>query len=125
LVLDPGNSVRYEALVGVMERIDAHALAEQYRRYYPLFQQAYRELGYPGGHFNDRLVEVIDHLLEAPEPKGPIHLVVTHVLYEYADPQLEDLSAGQKALVRIGPANEAKVKAKLRELRAEIAGKAQ
>ena len=43
------------------------------------------------------------------------------VLYEYADPALESLSAGQKALVRMGPDNEAKVKAKLRELRRMIA----
>ena len=125
LVLDPTNSARYEPIVGVMERADAHTIAQVYLRFYPLFQQAYRELGYPEGHFNDRLVEVIDHLLATPEPHGPIRLVVSHVLYEYADPDLEELSSGQKVLVRMGSANAAKVKAKLRELRTEIAGKAQ
>jgi len=39
------------------------------------------------------------------------------VLYEYADPALQDLSAGQKILVRMGGDNEARVKAKLRELK--------
>ena len=125
LELDPANSARYEPLIGLMERLDTHSVAQSYLRYYPLFQDAYRELGYPQGHFNDRLVEVIDHLLSTPEPHGPIKLVVNHVLYEYADPDLEELSSGQKVLVRMGPANAAKVKAKLRELRKEIAGRAQ
>ena len=39
------------------------------------------------------------------------------VLYDYADPALADLSAGQKMLLRMGPENEAKVKAKLREIK--------
>ena len=33
------------------------------------------------------------------------------------DPALQGLSAGQKILVRMGPENEAKVKAKLREIK--------
>ena len=120
LVLAPENSKRYAAQVRAMELVDAKQLAAIYFHFYPLFQQAYVELGYPNGHFNDRLVEVIDHLLDAPEPKGPILLTQPKVLYEFADPELESLSAGRKILVRIGPANAAKVKAKLRELRAEI-----
>ncbi len=123
LALDPANAKRYEPLVALMERVDTHALVGVYLRYYPLFQDAYRELGYPEGHFNDRLVEVIDHLLATPEVKGPIRLAAPHVLYEYADPDLEALSSGQKVLVRIGPDNAARVKDKLREIRQEIAGK--
>jgi hypothetical protein len=82
-----------------------------------LFQQAYAELGYPSRYFNDRVFEVIDHLLATPDVRGPIALVQPKVMYEYADPVLQDLSAGQKMLVRMGPENEAKVKAKLRELK--------
>jgi hypothetical protein len=44
------------------------------------------------------------------------------VLYEFADPALESRSAGQKALIRMGPANARRIKAKLREIRALIAG---
>jgi hypothetical protein len=54
------------------------------------------------GYFNDRLVAVIDHLLQTPEVAGPIRLTVPHVLYEFADPRLEERSAGQKALLRMG-----------------------
>ena len=63
-------------------------------------------------------METIDNLIDAPEPKGPVKLTVPHVLYEYADPDLEAASAGQKVLVRMGAANEAKVKARLRAYRA-------
>lgn len=120
LALAEANFARYNAAVAIADRMDARRVGDAYAAMYPLFQQAYVELGYPNGHFNDRLVEVIDHLLDAPEPKGPVLLSQPKVLYEFADPELESLSAGRKVLVRMGPANAAKVKAKLRELRAEI-----
>ena len=121
LTLAPANAARYSAYVAALEKADPAAVVALYTRLYPLFQQAYVELGYPNGYFNDRLVEAIDNLLAAPEPKGPIKLVSPHVLYEYADPELEEASAGQKALIRMGAANEARVKAKLREYRALLA----
>jgi hypothetical protein len=121
LVLAPENARRYAAHVRMLELADAKRLAAVYFHFYPLFQQAYADLGYPNAHFNDRLVEVIDHLLAAPEVKGPIRLTTPHVLHEFADPELESRSAGQKVLIRMGPENAARVKAKLRELRAQVA----
>jgi hypothetical protein len=115
---------RYQPLVRLVEAIDTDALVAVYRRYYPLFQQAYADLGYPSAYFNDRLVDVIDHLLDAPAVDPPIELTRPHVLYEYADPDLEALSAGQKVLIRIGPANAAVVKDKLREIRAAVSAPA-
>jgi hypothetical protein len=41
-------------------------------------------------------------------------------MYQFADPNLEALSAGQKLLLRMGPANAVIVKAKLRELRSAV-----
>ena len=38
-------------------------------------------------------------------------------MYEFADPALEDLSAGQKILVRTGLENERRIKVKLRDIR--------
>jgi hypothetical protein len=115
------NAARYAKYVKLAEAIDSQKLAAFYVHYYPLFQQAYRELGYPKGHFNDRLVAVIDHLLEAPELKTPVALVRPKVFYLYANPELEKRSAGQKILMRMGAENARKIKAKLREIRAEIA----
>ena len=117
-----GNAARYLPYVAMAESVDTGKLVAAYVRYYPLFQQAYRELGYPSAYFNDRLVQVIDHLLAAPDIKPPVKLVQTKVLYEFADPELEARSAGQKIMMRIGTENAARVKARLRDIRRELTG---
>jgi len=111
------NAARYSPYVHAMEAVDSARLVALYVRLYPLFQQAYADLGYPSRYFNDRVFEVIDHLLATPEAPPSIALVQPRVLYDYADPALADLSAGQKILLRMGPDNEARVKAKLREIK--------
>jgi hypothetical protein len=120
--IDPRNYERYEPYAQIADAIDAKALVAWYVRFYPLFQQAYRQQGYPDGYFNDRLVFVIDHLLETPELRGPVALARPGVLYEFADPALERRSAGQKLLLRSGPENERAIKAKLGEIRAALTG---
>lgn len=123
LVIGQSNAARYTPYVQALSHVDAKQLAGVYLHFYPLFQQAYQELGYPKGYFNDRLVSTIDHLLATPEPKGPLKLVQPKVMYQYADPELESLSAGQKALLRMGADNRRLVKDKLRAVRTEIARK--
>lgn len=115
--IDPANYERYDALVAMVANTDTQQMVELYQRFYPLLQKAYADLGYPDAYFNDRVVEVIDHLLATPEIEGPVELVRPHVLYEYANPELEQLSSGQKALIRIGSENAAIVEEKLREFR--------
>lgn len=116
----PSNAARYAAFVGMAEAIDTATAVGAYRRFYPLFQQAYVDLGYPNGYFNDRFVQVIDHLLATPEIEGSLALKQPHVLYEYADPELEERSSGQKVLMRIGRENAQRLKVKLREVRAQL-----
>ncbi len=120
-ILSPGNYTRYTPLVNMASSADLDAVTATYRRFYPLFQESYERLGYPDAYFNDRVVEVIDHLLGTPEPAGPIRLIRPHVLYEFADPELEALSSGQKLLLRMGPENSAATRQVLRDLRARIA----
>ena len=119
--LGADNYDRYTALVDRVTEADVDAVVATYRRFYPLLQQAYAQLGYPDGYFNDRTVEVIDLLLATPEPEEPVRLVQPHVLYEFEDPELEALSSGQKLLIRMGPEHAARVKAFLVEVRARIA----
>jgi len=122
--IEGGNASRYAAYLSAAESIDTDRLAQFYVRLYPLFQQAYVELGYPNGYFNDRLIDVIDHLLAAPEPKSPVYLSQPKIVFEFTDPGLEALSAGQKVMVRIGIENELRLKTKLREIRKALTGKA-
>lgn len=132
LVAAKANAARYAAMLVFAESVPMDNAVALYARLYPLFQQAYEELGYPNRYFNDRLVAVLDHLIKAPEPQGPLQLKLTKVQtelpdprpwlrYEFADPALEALSSGQKIMVRMGPANEARAKAVLRELRRRVA----
>jgi hypothetical protein len=118
--IDPKNYARYDPMVSVVRKLDMKQVADVYLRFYPLFQSAYQDLGYPTGYFNDRLVQVIDSLLATPQIDGPIELTRPNVLYSYADPTLEARPAGQKLLLRMGPDNAAAIKAKLGELRAII-----
>ena len=104
------------------EAVKTKQLVAVYVRFYPLFQQAFKDLGYPSGYFNDRLIEVIDDLLAAPDLQGPVKLVRPKVMYQFADPDLEARSAGQKILIRMGSENAARIKAKLKEIRRELTG---
>ena len=118
--LDPRNYERYAAPVAIVKGLDMQRVAAVYEHFYPLFQNAYQDLGYPTGYFNDRLVEVIDLLLATPQVPEPIELVRPNVMYEFADRSLEERPAGQKLLIRMGPANAAVIKTKLGELRAAL-----
>ncbi len=119
-ILATGNYSRYARVMHVVRIANVEEIASWYRRHYALFQQAYRNLGYPEGYFNDRLVQTIDDLLNTPEVTEPIHLIQPKVFYEFADPALESRSAGQKTLLRMGPDNIKVIKEKLREFRASI-----
>lgn len=132
LWLSGDNARRYEPFVRFAAGVDAARAAALYKRLYPQFQRAYEDLGFPGRHFNDRLVEVIDLLLATPEPPGPLPLVLTEVKgpvpserpwtrIEFADPSLESRPAGQKILLRLGPEHARALKAQLRAFRAQVA----
>lgn len=116
-VISPDNYRRYAPYVAAFQHVDVKELVSVYLHFYPLLEQAYKSLGYPSGYFNDRLMETIDNLLATPAIQGPVRLVRPTVMYKFADPKLEALSVGQKILIRMGPRNEMRVKAKLRVVR--------
>ena len=119
ITMSERNFSRYDGYVALLQQADPDALAALYQRYYPLFQQAWEENGGEGS-FNDRLLEVIDHLLQTPDVSGPVYLTKYEAVYLFEDPDLEALTAGQKILVRMGSANAAVVKEKLTELKMQI-----
>lgn len=119
IVMSAKNFARYDAYISLLQSMSTDAVAAMYQRYYPLFQQAWEENGGEGS-FNDRLLVVIDHLLETPDVSGPVYLVKPEAVHLFIDPELEAMTAGQKILVRMGNANAALVKEKLLELGARL-----
>jgi hypothetical protein len=114
---DPANDGRYLVYVEMLEAVDTEELVEMYGRQSPLFEEAWRQLGYADGDFNQRLLAVIDELLATPEVEGPLRLKKPEAYYLFSNDELESLSAGQKILLRMGNENAARVKAKLLEIR--------
>jgi hypothetical protein len=119
-VMDPVNYQRYTPYVEMLEAADAAQIIAAYRNNRPLFEEAYRQLGYPDGDFDQRLRSLLDELLAAPEVTGPVRLIKPEAYYLFVDKDLESLSAGQKILIRMGPDNAARVKARLAQIRAAL-----
>ncbi|MDA3913799.1 DUF3014 domain-containing protein [Oleiagrimonas sp.] len=124
-VIAPATLDRYSPYVVPFEQADTQSMVAWYVHNYPLFEQAWKQLGYPQKSFNDRLVAVIDHLLATPDLQHAPDLVAVSGVYQFSDPGLENRSIGQKLLLRLGPAQEAKVKSRLRAIRDAITGQQQ
>lgn len=119
LVMSARNFERYNGYVALLRNMDTGEVRAFYDRYYPLFQQAWEQNGGEGS-VDDRLIEVIDHLLATPDVEGPVYLTKPEAVYLFEDPDLEALSAGQKVLLRMGTKNAMVVKQKLAELKSEL-----
>ncbi len=119
--VSPNNYQRYEPYVTTLALIDSDAAAAVYRRFYPLMEEAFRELGLKKPNFHSVMIAAIDNILAAPDVQGDLLLVRPKVFYQYADPALEILPQTHKLMLRMGPENARSVKASLRQLRARLA----
>jgi hypothetical protein len=117
-IINPANYERYTPYAELFEAVDASDWVRAYRDYYPLFLEAYRQMGYSEGSFNDRLMVIIDELLATPVVSNPLELMKPEAYYLFTDEKLEALTAGQKIMLRMGNENAERVKSKLREIRA-------
>ncbi len=116
------NFARYRPPAEILESIGPTETASLYIRYYPLLQTAHSELGMETDYFNDRLVEIVDHLLDTRDAEDiEFHLEPYEALYRYADESMEAASAGQKIMWRIGPDHAERVREWLGQFRREIA----
>ena len=67
--------------------------------------------------FDGKLKDAIDVLLDTHEVPVPVEVFTDSVMYKFADSRLESLPAPQKQLLRTGPENMRRIKAKLREIK--------
>jgi hypothetical protein len=120
LAIDPASYARYDTLTDVVTSVDPSACARVFGQLEPLFERAYRELGYPRGGFRDALSNAAAQLLEVPTVAGDVMVrpvMRASLVYELEDPRLESLSPAQKHVLRTGPANVRRIHAWLREFR--------
>lgn len=123
LTINPNSYERYTPYVKIFTSMSAAQAVRMYEEYKPLINNAYSEIGYGDDEFNQTLTDAIDLLLDTPEPEGDLPLLRDSVTYQYAFSEWEQLPAAQKQLLRMGPENMKKVKAALRNIKAQLESK--
>ena len=113
--LGPPAHRRFNRMVNAFVALDPDQVMSLYRYLSPLFDNAYAEIGFSRGTFDTTVKRAISRVLEASPPEGTLQLVKPSVMYVYADASVEDLSAVEKQLIRLGPENTAKLKERLQE----------
>ncbi len=69
------NAAKYTPYVAVIRKVNPKLVSELYFHFQPLFQQAYEELTKSDGRFDDRVLQAIDGLIDAPELRDPVLVV--------------------------------------------------
>ncbi|MEH6710649.1 MAG: DUF3014 domain-containing protein [Paraglaciecola polaris] len=118
--IDPASYKRYTPYVDVLESLDPQSLEQLYEEYKPAINKIFAEISSPGQNFDDTLIEAMDLLLDTPEVPVPVEVYTDSVMFKFKDQRLEELTAPQKQLLRTGPENMRRIKAKLRELKSAI-----
>ncbi len=118
--IDAASYKRYTPYVDMLESFNNEALLNMYDLYKDDIQSKYAEIGSQNRDFNTVLLDAIDQLLDTPEVPVPVEVYTDSVAYKYADERLENLSEPQKQLLRTGPDNMRRIKAKLREIKALV-----
>jgi hypothetical protein len=117
--INSASYARYDTVAKVIGSIDLATVGKLYAKLRPYADAAFREAGPPGKKFDDTFAAAVDHLAEVPISDARLEVVpLDHAVgYRYLDPKLEGLTAAQKHLLRMGPANARIIVAKLKELR--------
>jgi hypothetical protein len=115
--IDPASYKRYTPYIDVLESIEIDSLLGLYAEYKSAIDNIFAEISDPDDQFDDKLMDTIDLLLDTPAVPVPVEVYTDSVMYGYKARQLESLAAPQKQLLRTGPENMRRIKAKLREIK--------
>ena len=119
-IADQESYRRYDPVAEVFLSLDIEKSVKLYYQFKPVIQEAYAKLGYPEQDFTDTLNRAADELLAVPVVASPIRLERRMMSYVMTDPELENLSAAQKHLLRMGPENVRKTQAKIKEIKQAV-----
>jgi hypothetical protein len=116
-LMDPTGYRRYDPYVNAIDALDTQALVVIFNRFRPLLEEAYALLGYEAEEFDNALVRGLDRVIDAPVVEGLIEVRKVEAVYKFEDPGLEQLPGVHRQLLRMGPQNTRRIKAKARSLR--------
>ena len=116
--LDRKGYERFDILTDAIVSFSSSMTVQAYQKLRPLFQEAYRELGYPQKDFHTSFIRALKRILDAPVVEREILLEEegTGLNYVIIDEGLEDMNEVQKHLLRMGPKNTKKIQQKVREI---------
>jgi Protein of unknown function (DUF3014) len=116
LSIDPRSYQRYAPLAGAIDSLDAEGTARLYSTLKPRIEDAYAELGRDRS-FDVALERAFVAMLQTPALDGEVRVVPRGaVLYAFENSRIEQLTAAQKQLARMGPGNVRAIQGKLRQL---------
>jgi hypothetical protein len=117
LFIDPKSFQRYDAIADAVASIDPPGASRLYATLKPRIGEAYAQLGQPANSLDAAIERAIVVLLQTPVVDGPVRVESKGGTgYRYADPNLEELTAAQRQLLRTGPRNVRKIQSALRQL---------
>ena len=118
IYLDPKGYGRFDIITDAFVSFSSSRAVQVYQKLRPLFQEAYRELGYPKKDFHTTFIQAMQKILDAPIVEREILLKEEGkgLNYVFIDEGMESMSEVQKHLLRMGPKNTQKIQQKVREI---------
>ncbi len=118
--MDPASYTRYDSYAQAIASLNLDLLVSTFHRYRAQLEQAYAGLGYSAEAMDNALIRTLDYVLATPEPPQPVAVQRKEAVFQYADPELEQLPPLQKLLLRMGPENFARIKQQAAALRKRL-----
>jgi Protein of unknown function (DUF3014) len=118
IYLDPKGYERFDIITDAIVSFSSSRTVQVYQKLKPLFQEAYRELGYPQKDFHATFIQAMKRILDTPVVEREVLLREEGkgLNYVFIDDGLENMSEVQKHLLRMGPKNTQKIQQKVREI---------
>jgi hypothetical protein len=118
--MDPAGFSRYDGFAQWVNSIDVTAVVGLIRDYDAIATKALAQMGVGDFDIQSAVLAATTEILATPIVPSDVELMKQEANWVFMDPELEALSAVQKQLLRMGPANSAIIQQKARDLRGAV-----
>lgn len=120
VTMDPAGFSRYDGFAQWVNSIDVTAVVGLMRDYDAIATKALAQMGVSDFDIQSAVLAATTEILATPIVPSDVELMKQEANWVFMDPELEALSAVQKQLLRMGPANSAIIQQKARDLRGAV-----